>query len=390
MPTRGAPFAPAAYHGRMLRSRRSAKPDPERTSRLREVLTDRIGMWSIRSLQIVAILLLAGVVVWALTHVRLLVIPALIAIILAAAASPLLALLRRHGVAPMLAAWIVLLGAVVVLGGVVTGIVYAVRGEWDSIVESAANGYSELESFVNGVLPGDTIPWDDIRDQIVAFATSAQFGSGAIAGVSTAVEIVTGMLLGIVILFFLLKDGDRIWAFLLTPFRAENQERGVRIGRAAAHTLGGYARGTVLIAAVDAIGIGIPLLILQVPLAIPLAALVFLGAFIPMVGATVTGIIASLVTLVTNGLPAALIVGAVIILVQQLEGNLLQPVIMSQSVRLHPLAILAALTVGTVLGGIAGAVLAVPVAAVGWAIIKNWDPPSDRATTKDPPEVPAT
>ena len=140
-------------------------------------------------------------------------------------------------------------------------------------------------------------------------------------------------------------------------------------------TFGNYVRGTASIAAVDAIGILIGLLILQVPLAVPLAVLVFIGAFVPIVGATVAGALAALVALVTNGWVVALIVVGVIILVQQLEGNLLQPFLMGQSMKLHAFVILIALTVGTVLGGIVGAIISVPITAVAWGIVKVWDGP---------------
>jgi putative heme transporter len=179
----------------------------------------------------------------------------------------------------------------------------------------------------------------------------------------------------IVVLFFFLKDGDRIWEFFLRPFHGERLARGRRIGETSVKVLGGYIRGTAVIALVDAVAIGIGLAILQVPLALPLAVIVFLTAFIPLVGATVAGILAALVALVTNGPVIALIVIGIVVVVNQLEGDLLQPVVMAQSLKLHPLVILIALTGGTILGGIAGAVLAVPLVAVGWAIVKVWQGP---------------
>ncbi|MFT4233041.1 MAG: AI-2E family transporter, partial [Leucobacter sp.] len=125
----------------------------------------------------------------------------------------------------------------------------------------------------------------------------------------------------------------------------------------------------------DAVGIGIGLAILQIPLALPLAVLVFLLSFIPLVGATVAGVLAALVALVTHGPIQALIVVGIVVLVNQLEGNFLQPVLMGRALKLHPLVILLALTIGTVLSGILGAVLAVPIAAVAWGVIQVWDGP---------------
>jgi predicted PurR-regulated permease PerM len=154
-----------------------------------------------------------------------------------------------------------------------------------------------------------------------------------------------------------------MWAFLLRPFRGEQYERAVRVGDKTVSTLGSYVRGTATVAAVDAAGILIGLLILQVPLAVPLAVLVFLLAFVPIVGATVAGILAALVALVANGWVVALLVVGVVVLVNQLEGNFLQPFLMGRTMKLHAF----------------GAVLAVPITAVAWGIVQVWDGPNTPA-----------
>ncbi|MDF2442600.1 MAG: putative heme transporter, partial [Subtercola sp.] len=146
----------------------------------------------------------------------------------------------------------------------------------------------------------------------------------------------------------------------------------------------GYVRGTAIVAFVDAVFIGAGAAVLGVPLALPLAVIVFVTAFIPIVGATLAGVLAALVALVANGPFVALLVVLIVVLVNQLEGNLLQPVVMANSLKLHPLVILVALTAGTILGGIVGAVLAVPIAAVSWAIIKVWN----HDEQPDPPHKP--
>ncbi|KZE94927.1 hypothetical protein AVP42_00855 [Agromyces sp. NDB4Y10] len=338
------------------------------------IWNDRLGHWSIRSLQVLIVGALAAVSIWALLQIRLLVIPVLVALILAAAAAPLVSLMRRKGWSPMLAAWTTLLGGIIVLGGVVTLIVFAVRGQWSRLAESATEGFDDLLGWVRDLpIPIDQQQLDDARDGILEFVTSAEFGQGALAGVTQATEFLTGLVLMIVVLFFFLKDGDRIWAFFLRPFRGSRLERGRRVGRTSVRVLGGYVRGTAIIAFVDALFIGLGLAILQVPLALPLAVIVFLLSFIPIVGATLAGALAALVALVANGPIVALIVIAIVIGVNQIEGNFLQPVVMAQSLKLHPLVILIALTAGTILGGIVGAVLAVPLTAVGWAIVKVWD-----------------
>ena len=363
---------------------RAAGGDVARRGAGGPIWNDRLGHWAIRSLQVMLVVALGAGVVWALVQVKLLVIPVLIALILAAAAAPLIRWLRRF-MPPILAAWVTLLGGIVVLGGIITAIVFAVRNQWGTLAASATDGFEDLIDWVQSLsLPIDRAQIEQARDSIVDFVTSAEFGASAVAGVSQAAEVVTGLLLLLVVLFFFLKDGDRIWAFFMRPFRGERLERGRRVGGTSVRVLGGYVRGTAIIALVDAVAIGVGLWILQVPLALPLAVIVFLGAFIPLIGATVAGILAALVALVANGPIVALIVVAIVIAVNQLEGDLLQPVVMAQSLKLHPLVILIALTAGTILGGIVGAVLAVPLAAVGWAIIKVWEGPDPSLDVRRP------
>lgn len=343
----------------------------------RALWTDRIGVLGTRSVQILVIIALASVVVYGLIQLKLVVIPVLIALIVAAAAAPVIRWLRRF-MSNILAAWVTLLAGMLFFGGVVTLIVFAVRDQWDELADSAVEGVDQLIAWLkDGPLPIDARQIEDASNAVIDFLTSSQFGSGAIAGVSVAANIVTGLLLAVVILFFFLKDGDAMWNFFLKPFSGERLDRGRRIGKTAVRVLGGYVRGTALIAFVDAFFIGLGLFILQVPLALPLSVIVFLSSFIPIVGATLASVLAALVALVgtENGPVVALIVLAIAVGVNQLEGNFLQPIVMGQSLKLHPLVILVALTAGTIVGGITGAVLAVPIAAVAWAIIKVWNGP---------------
>ncbi|MBX9472992.1 MAG: AI-2E family transporter [Chryseoglobus sp.] len=349
---------------------------------MRSMWTDRLGVAGTRSLQILLVLALASIVVYALIQLRIAVIPLLLAIIIASAFSPVISWMRNRGLPAMAAAWITLLGSLLIFGGIITAIVFAVRSQWAELWEQAQTGFDKLLAWVQTLpLPLDDVDFEELRDQAVDFLTSAQFGSGALTGVVAVGEFATGFILFLVILFFFLKDGDRIWAFFLHRFDGVRKARGERVGRTAVTTLGGYIRGTSIVALVDALGIGIVLVILQVPLALPLAVIVFITAFIPLVGATLAGILATLVALVANGPIIALIVLIAVIVVNQLEGNFLQPVVMAQSLKLHPLVILLALSAGTILGGIVGAVLSVPIAATAWAIIKTWDAPGSQLET---------
>ncbi|MET4589261.1 AI-2E family transporter [Arthrobacter sp. 754] len=334
---------------------------------------DALGRVGIRSAQILLILVVAAVSVYALMQIKLLVIPVLIALILAAAIGPFVNMLRRRGLPGGAATAVAFVALLVVLAGVGTVIYLSVRNQWAELAEKASAGLDELEQFlINGPIPIDPAQLDQAREGIIQFATSSQARSGAITGLSVVTEFLAGAGLLLVILFFFLKDGAKIWNFMLRPFKGEREEKLRRVGRRTLEVLGGYVRGTAIVALVDTVAIGAALLILQVPLAIPLAIIVFITAFIPLVGATVAGILAALVALVANGPVVALIVVAVVVAVNQLEGDLLQPIVMGKSLQLHALVILMALTAGTILAGIIGAVLSVPLAAVVWAIIQVW------------------
>ncbi|WP_282944163.1 AI-2E family transporter [Cellulomonas endometrii] len=335
---------------------------------------DSFGRIGTRSVQILALLAVVAIFTFAITRLTLVVIPVLIALVLAAAIHPLVSWLRRHRFPSLLATWVALVLIVAVLAGVLTLVVRAVIDQWDELADQAVEGFAQLQDSLTALpFQVDEEQIAGARESVTDFLTSSSFGASAAAGFSATANFLTGFFLMIIVLFFFLKDGPKIWEFLLRPFEGESYARGKRVGSRTVSTLGGYVRGTAIVAAVDAIGIGIGLVIVDVPLAIPLAVLVFLLAFIPLVGATLAGILAALVTLVANGWVDALIVVAIVVVVNQLEGDLLQPIVMGRSLRLHPLVILVALTVGTVLAGITGAVLAVPIAASIWGAVQVWN-----------------
>ena len=338
--------------------------------------SDGFGRVGTRSLQILAVVAVVAVFGFVGTRLTLVVVPVLIALVLAAAIYPLVAFLRGHGLPPLLATWISLLTLVALLSAIVWLVVLAVVDQWDELRSQALDGFDSLQTYIQNLpfnITAEQIA--SVRESAVSLLQSDAVGSGAIAGVSQTADFVAGFFIMIVVLFFFLKDGPAMWEFLLRPFEGHRYERGQRVGGATIRTLGGYVRGTAIVATVDAIGIGIGLAIVGVPLVIPLSVLVFLLAFIPLVGATLAGILAALVTLVAVGPVEALIVVAIVVGVNQLEGDFLQPIVMGRTLRLHPLVILFALTTGTVLVGITGAVLAVPIAASLWRAIQVWDGP---------------
>ncbi|QGU05402.1 AI-2 transport protein TqsA [Corynebacterium comes] len=348
------------------------QPAPEGTQAVAP-WSDTWGQTASRSAQILLVSAVFMGTVWLLLRVSLVVIAALVALILASAVYPVVRRLKRKGWSSLLATGAAFIGILGLLSGIITGIVFAVLNEWDSLSTSAVEGWRELESFfLSGPLPFDTAAFDDVIAQATQLATSGAFVDSALTGLTAATEFITGLVLMIVILFFFLKDGPKMWNFALRWFRGETRARLAESGDRTIQILGGYVRGTAIIAAVDAVFIGVALALLGVPLALPLAVIVFVGAFLPIIGATIAGILAALVALVTNGLVVALIVVAVVIVVNQMEGDLLQPVVMGRTLSLHAIVVLLALSVGTIVGGIFGAILSVPLTAVAWSVIQVW------------------
>lgn len=337
---------------------------------------DSLGRAATRSAQVLLVVALAAVVVLAAARLKLVVIPVLITVIIAAAVNPLVKALRRRGFPDGLAAWTALLAGLAALGLVIALVVRGIRREWPELAAAAEEGLAELEVWLSGGpfgLSADQLR--DMRQQVIDFLASDAFSSGAVSGAVVAVEVLAGVFLALVILFFLLKDGDRVWAFVISPLSDARRERARRIGDRSVEVLGGYVRGTVLVALAEGLMMGVALALLGVPLALPLATAVFLGAFVPLLGGTLAGGLAALVALVANGPVTALIVVAVAILINRIEGDLLSPIVLARAVRLHALAVLLALTAGTILAGIVGALLAVPLTAVAWTVIREWKGP---------------
>ncbi|PID53681.1 MAG: hypothetical protein CSB46_06700 [Micrococcales bacterium] len=205
----------------------------------------------------------------------------------------------------------------------------------------------------------------------------------------TATSAVTGVLLTLFTLVFLLYDGRGIWAWVVSLLPKQAQSRVDLAGRDGWATLTSYVRATVVVAAADAAGVGIGAVVLQLPLAAPIAMLVFLGAFVPIVGAALSGAVAVLIALVTQGVTAAVVMLAIVLAVQQVEGHVLQPLLMGRAVSVHPLGVVLAVAGGLVVAGIIGAVFAVPVVAVLKTVVvsirgSDGDVPAAAAGTVNP------
>ncbi|MBW3546910.1 MAG: AI-2E family transporter [Actinobacteria bacterium] len=329
---------------------------------------DRAAQMTWRTLVVVAGVIVA---VLALAKLRVLVLPVIVALLLATVLAPPVQWAHRHGVPRTLATWFFLLGS---LGGLVwllVSLAPSVVDEFGDLGPTLQEGITRIEAWlVEGPLQLSQEQIDRYTDQITeqVRGSGQSIVSGVVAGAVLAGEVVAGLILTFVLLFFFVKDGEKMCAFGLRQLRGEQQELARALGRRAWVSGGGYVRGTAVVAFVDAVGIGLGLWAIGVPLVLPLALLTFFAAFFPLVGAVAAGAVAALVALVSGGLSQALLVVGLVVLVQQVESNVLAPVVLARAVALHPVVILLALTGGAIIGGIIGAFLAVPVSAVVVAV----------------------
>lgn len=328
------------------------------------------GAWSWR---VGAILLVSAMLVWLLSQITILIIPIMLAAILASLLRPLVRGLKKIGLPQGLSVAIAEVGLiVVVLGGLFLVGRQMVTG-FSALSEQAIQGVIKIQEWLtNGPLGISNDQINKYLNEALAAVqnNSSTIISGALGFGSGFTHFAAGLLLTLFILLFFLLEGQDIWAFIVKffPLRARPAVDGA--GRRGWRSLGNYARVQILVAAVDAVGIGVGAAIIQVPLALPLGVLVFVGSFIPVVGALVTGAVAVLLALVANGWVNALIMLAIVLAVQQLESHLLQPFIMGRAVNLHPVAVILAVAAGSGVAGILGALFAVPLLAVTNSFIR--------------------
>ena len=349
-------------------------------------LVRKATAWAWRLLVLLAAVVAALLLMWQL---RVIVVPVFLAVILTALFLPLVDRLDARGVPRGGAVALVLLGGLALFGGIMTFVVSQFISGLPGLVEQVTRS---IENATRWLIEG---PAHLTRQQIDNAGETAitalrdnqeKLTTGALSTAVTLTEIVTGALLTLFTLIFLLHGGRGIYAYLTQIIPADTRDRVREAGRAGFGSLIGYIRATFLVALVDAVGIGAGLAILGVPLALPLASLVFLGAFVPLVGAVLTGFVAVVVALLAKGFIYALLTLGLIIAVQQLEAHVLQPFVMGRAVSIHPLAIVLAITTGAVLAGIIGALLAVPLLAFLNSAIRVLaaKPPRDGAEADDP------
>src|ERR1700761_9537479 len=295
------------------------------------------------------------------------VVPCIAALLLTALLQPLQARLQRAGLHRLAATWVALLIAAAVLGGLIVLVADRGSADYPGLVNELKHTTTQIQSWLAGPplhLKGNSV--EKALDNIPGYLSKHQspVEGTVVTGGKIASEFLAGLVLMLFVTFFLIKDGDRIWAWLLGGMRTDSARRMDRAGHAAWLAVVYYMRGTVAVAAIHAVVIGLALWIMGVPLALPLAVLVFLAAFVPLIGLLAAGALAILVTLVAKGWLIAVILLCILVTEDQLEAHLLQPQVVGRVIRLHPLAAILSLAAGAELAGIPGAVVAVPVVAV--------------------------
>jgi predicted PurR-regulated permease PerM len=324
----------------------------------------RVGAaWSWRLVLLAGLVYVAGRVA---SDLYLVIVPGAASLLLTALLQPLAHRLRRRGFGPLAATWCTLLLAFILIGAAVWLITSRVEAEYPALVSQVKHTTTEIQSWLAGppfhIKTGNLTK---LSDNIVSYLSKHQsvLAGTVLTGGRILVEVLAGVVLCFFISFFLIKDGDRIWSWVTSGLAAERRRRADLAGHAAWQSVVYYVRGTIAVAAIQATVMGITLAIINAPLVAPLALFMFVAGFIPLVGVLVAGTLAILIVLAAKGLIAAVIVLGILILMNQLEGHLLQPQVVGKMVRLHPLAVILVLAVAGVVAGIAGAVVAVPITA---------------------------
>ncbi len=366
----------------------SSQPDPQGPApqrRSREVVIGEALTWLSRwSLRWVLIALGAALVGWMVQQLWSILLPVLLALILTTVLQPPARWMEsRLRFSPVGAALSALVAALLVLAAVVVFIAPSTSTQIGEIADSAAEGLTRLQDWVES-----SATLDVTHSQVESIVDAAQqrlrssasgIASGVLVGVSAATSVVINGLLTLVLTYFFLKDGRRFLPWLRRVTGPTVGGHLTHVASRAWDTLGGFVRTQALVGLIDAVLIGTALVVVGVPLALPLAVLTFIAAFAPIVGAVTVGALAVLVALVANGWTAALIVLVVVLVVQQLEGNVLLPWLQGKSLDLHAGVVLLTIVLGSTLFGVAGAFLGVPVVAVGAVVLRYLDERVDRA-----------
>lgn len=313
------------------------------------------------------VLVVSAALIWLLSHISLLVIPLMIAGLLSSLLTPVVSFMRRRRLPNGIAVATTVIGFLLLVGATLSLVGQQLAVGFASLWDEALAGIQQIQGWLSeGPLHLTNAQIDSFIDD-AANAVENNSGiivSGALSFGSSASYFLAGLLLTVFSLIFFLLDGERIWQFIsgLAPRRARAAVSGA--GQRGWTSMANYVRVQILVAFIDAVGIGLGAVIIGVPLVLPLTVLVFIGSFIPILGALFTGMVAVLLALVANGWVNALVMLAIVLLVQQVEGHILQPFVMGRAVSLHPLAVVLAVAGGSLVAGVPGALFSVPLLAI--------------------------
>lgn len=358
-----------------------------------EPLVRKTAAWSWRLL---AILVAVVALLWVIKRLEIIVVPLLLALMLSALLVQAVDWLDRRGAPRGGAVALVLLSAFAVLGGILAFVISQFVIGLPDLVNQVTHSIDSTRAWlIEGPLHLSRQQIENAGNAAIDALqkNQAKLTSGALSTAATVTEILTAALLTLFTLIFFLYGGRNIWGYVTKIFPVDVRDRVRAAGSAGYSSLVGYIRATFLVALVDAAGVGAGLAILRVPLALPLASLVFLGAFIPLVGAVVSGFLAVVVALIAKGWVYALITLGVLIGVNQLEAHILQPLVMGRAVSIHPLAVVVAISTGGVLAGVVGALLSVPTVAFfnnAFQVLLAKDPDAAAKEVDEPPESTAS
>ena len=326
-------------------------------------LVHKAAAWAWRLL---VILTAAVVVLWVSKRLEIIIVPVLLALMISALLVPAVDWMDRRGLPRGAAVAVVLLGGFAILGGILTFVVSQFIVGLPDLTEQVTHSIDNTRRWlIEGPAHLRSEQIDSAGNAAIQALhnNQAKLTSGALSTAATITELVTGAVLVLFTLIFFLYGGRNIWQYVVKIFPIGVRDRVMEAGSAGYGSLIGYVRATFLVALTDAAGVGTGLAIMGVPLALPLASLVFLGAFIPLIGALISGLLAVVVALLAKGIVYALLTLGLLIVINQLEAHLLQPLVMGRAVSIHPLAVVLAIATGGVLAGIPGALLAVPTVA---------------------------
>jgi predicted PurR-regulated permease PerM len=346
------------------------------------------------SWRLLAIAGAAFAVLYLLALLRVVVLPVIVALLLTTLLLPPVRALQRRNVPPAASVAITMVGAALLLAAVLAAIAPSIGGQVDRLGSGVQDGVRQATEVLAD--KPFNLSKAELRDRVNEGLDKLRQNSGPLThGVQSGAvilgEVLTGLIITVLLTFFFLKDGREMWDWLMGFVGAERRAAWDEVGDRVFTALGGYVRGIALVGLVDAVLIGIALFVIGVPLVVPLMILTFFGAFLPLIGAFLAGLASVLIALVAKGVVAALIVLGCIIAVQQIEGHLLYPLLMSRTVKLHPAVIVVSLGIGGVLAGIIGVFLAVPTAGVISVILAyvRRESPPESPVTDEPEPAPA-